>query len=113
MYEDNLPAQEGYAHGDNAGHGAEVYVIVAELPEVSVDAAGMYDFDVVLSDDAAAGAELVYLAGSSEPCEDDGIAEFADSDGEETDVVPEDRRLTLSVWLNPGRTYKPSIAVKR
>ena len=89
------------------------YVVVSELGTVSVDKAGMYDFDVVLSEDVEAGAELVYLAGSSAPSGDDEIAEFSDSEGEETEVVPDDRRLTLSVWLNPNRTYKPSIAVKR
>ena len=89
------------------------YVVVSELGTVSVDEAGMYDFDVVLSEDVEAGAELLYLAGSSEPCGDDKISEFFDSEGAETDVVQEDRKLTLSVWLNPNRTYKPSIAVKR
>ena len=104
---------EDTASASSAAGYDDDYVIVAELGTVSVDIAGMYDFDVVLNEDAAAGAELMYLAGSSEPCEDDEIVEFFDAEGAETDVVPDDRRLTLSVWLNPGRTYKPSIAVKR
>ncbi|MBQ7221748.1 MAG: putative Ig domain-containing protein [Synergistaceae bacterium] len=89
------------------------YVIVAVLPEVSADVPSMYDFTVKLSDDAEVGEELVYLAESSVPSDDDVIAEFSDESGEETGSVPESRTINLSVWLNPDRIYKPSIAVKR
>ena len=91
----------------------EGYIVVAVLPEVSADVSGMYDFAVTLSDDAGAGEELVYLAGSSEPSDDDNIAEFYDEDGAETSTVPENRKVTVSVWLKQGVTYKPAIAVKR
>ncbi|MBQ7543635.1 MAG: putative Ig domain-containing protein [Synergistaceae bacterium] len=96
-----------------AGSTADVLAVVAVLPEVSADVPGMYDFAVTLSDDAQPGEELVYLAGSSEPSEDDTIAEFADEDGEEIAAVPENRKVTVSVWLRKGVTYKPAIAVKR
>ena len=83
------------------------------MPEVSADVSGMHDFSVTLSPDVEAGAKLVWIAGSSEPSEDDQIAEFADSDGKEIEAVPEDRRITVSAWLNAGITYRPAIAVKR
>lgn len=88
------------------------YIIVGTLPAVSVDEAGMYDFDAVLSDDAPIGAELVYVANCSEPSSDDDIAEFYDDEGEEILHVPENRKITVSVWLNPGRHYEPTIAIK-
>ena len=91
----------------------EEYIIVAVLPEVSVDVSGMYDFSITLSPDAEAGSELVWLAGSSEPSEDDSIAEFFDEYGEEIASVPEDRTITVSAWLNTGRVYKPAVAVRR
>ena len=100
-------------YGGNSGAETGGCVVVAVLPEVSVDVSGMYDFSVALSDDARAGEELVYLAGSSDPSEDDNIAEFSDESGHETAEVPESREVTLSVWLRGGVTYKPSIAVKR
>ena len=87
------------------------YVVVAELGAVSVDEAGMYEFSVKLSDDVMTGKVLVWLANSSEPCDDDGIAEFYASDGEETSHVPDDRIITVSAWLNPERIYTPSIAI--
>ena len=97
------------AYGESEGES----VIVAVLPEVSADVSGMHDFSVTLSPDVEAGAKLVWIAGSSEPSEDDQIAEFADSDGKEIEAVPEDRRITVSAWLNAGITYRPAIAVKR
>ena len=109
--------RQEYAGGDvpedSASGKAENYAVVAVLPEVSVDVAGMYDFSVTISDDAKAGEELVYLAGSSEPSEDDSIAEFFDGEGQEIDAVPDNRRVSVSVWLNEGRNYAPAIAVKR
>ena len=100
-----------YVPGD--GVMTDEYVIVAELGTVSVDEAGMYDFTVKLSDDVPVGKELVYLAWSTEPSGDDVIAEFSDSSGEETSSVPDDKIITLSVWLKPDRTYTPVLAVKR
>ena len=88
------------------------YVIVAELGTVSVDKAGMYDFTVSLSGDVMPGGKLLWLANSSEPSDDDEIAEFYDSDGEETDYVSADRVIVISVWLNPKRIYSPAIAVR-
>ena len=89
------------------------YIIVAELPEVSVDVAGMYDFSVELDENAQTGAGLMWLAQSEEPSGDDDIAEFSDEDGHEIDSVPENRKVNVSVWLNAGKVYKPVIAVRR
>ena len=88
------------------------YRIVADLGTISVDEAGMYDFTVTLSDDAPAGKELLYLAGSNEPSEDDTIAEFFDETGEEVSTVPESRNVTVSVWLKKDVIYTPSLAVR-
>ena len=88
------------------------YSIVAELGTVSVDEAGMYDFTVTLSDDVSAGKELLYLAGSNEPSDDDTIAEFVDDTGKEISAVPENRNVTVSVWLKKGIIYTPSLAVR-
>ncbi len=88
------------------------YVVVYELPEISIEESGMYDFDVVLSDDVRQGAKLIWLAGSDDPSEDDEVAEFYDGKGEETETVPESKNITVSAWLNKGRIYRPKIAVK-
>ena len=89
------------------------YVIVCELPEISVNVSGMHEFDAVLSDDIAEGLKLFWIAGSDEPSDDDNIAEFCDDEGQEIDAVPENRNITVSVWLNEGRVYRPAIAVER
>ena len=89
------------------------YIVVAELGEISCDMAGMYDFTVLLSDDVPEGTELVYLANSDAPSEDDDIAEFLDDTGEEISCVPESRKITVSVWLNEGVVYRPEIAVRK
>ena len=86
---------------------------MAELGEISCDMAGMYDFTVLLSDDVPEGTELVYLANSDAPSEDDDIAEFLDDTGEEISCVPESRKITVSVWLNEGVVYRPEIAVRK
>ncbi|MBQ7545040.1 MAG: putative Ig domain-containing protein [Synergistaceae bacterium] len=91
----------------------EDLVIVAELGAISVDVAGMYDFDAELSGDAEIGAKMYWLARSSEPSEDDEIAEFSDEAGQETATVPESRKVKVSVWLMEGVTYEPAIAVSR
>ena len=92
---------------------SEGYVVVAVLPEISVDVSRMYEFDVALSDDVPEGAELVYLANSDSPSDDDEIAEFYDAEGEPITAVPESRLITISVWLNPHTVYKPIIAIKK
>ena len=89
------------------------YIVVAVLPEISVDVSGMHEFGIALSDDVPQGAELVYVANSDSPSDDDEIAEFFDAEGEPITAVPENRLITLSVWLNPHALYKPIIAIKR
>ena len=88
------------------------YVVAVELGEVSCDLPGMYDFNVELPDYIAEGSALVYAANSDSPSEDDSIAEFYDDAGNEISAVPENRRITISIWLNPETTYNPVIAVK-
>ena len=88
------------------------YTIAAELGTISVDESGMYDFTVTLSDDTYTGKELFYLAGSNEPSEDDTIAEFYDDTGSPISTVPENKIITVSVWLRKNIIYTPSIAIK-
>jgi len=47
------------------------------------------------------------------PSEDNEIAEFFDDTGEEITAVPESRKITISIWLNPERSYNPAIGIKR
>ena len=101
-----------YSLPENSAGFAGGYVIVAELGTVSCDMAGMYDFTVTLSDDAHDGSELVFIANSDNPSDDDNIAEFFGADGEPITTVPDDRTITVSVWLNPETIYSPVIAVK-
>ncbi len=89
------------------------YVIAALIPVISVDVSGLYDFTVELSDETPEGAELIYIANSSGPSDDDNIVEFYDEAGEEISYVPESRKITLSIWLNSERIYSPVIIIKR
>ncbi|MBQ3458642.1 MAG: putative Ig domain-containing protein, partial [Synergistaceae bacterium] len=92
----------------------EGYVIAPVFDEViSVDKAGLYDFDVEFDKDTPEGWTLVWLANSSEPSDDDEIADFFNSEGTPIEVVPGDKKITVSVWLNPNRKYEPAIAVKK
>ncbi len=91
---------------------SESYVIVAELGEISCDMAGIYDFEIEIPDCQLEGSELVYIANSDSPSEDDEIAEFYDDEWNEISEIPESRKITVSIWLNPGRIYMPVIAVK-
>ena len=91
------------------------YIIAAILPEITTDASGQYDLDVVSLDEAAAeGAELVWFAfpRNAEKSEDDSIAEFYDEAGAEIYAVPESKRVVVSPWLEAEVTYAPVIAVK-
>ena len=90
----------------------EGLVTAAEIPAVSVDVSGLYDFEAVLSESAPIGAKMYWLANPEIPSEDDGIAEFSGGDGQEIDIVPENRRVSVSAWLNAGVIYRPVIAVK-
>lgn len=85
--------------------------IAARLPEISADVPGMYDFEITLSDDAQTGEELIYIANSSEPSDDDYIAEFYD-DTVEIANIPENKKIILSIWLRKGIIYAPVLIVK-
>ena len=118
-----VPEVYGEAEGEEAEFGGEYFgsvdelpegfVIAAELPEVSKDESGMYDFAVTLSENAPIGAKLYWVANSDMPSYDDRIAEFFGTDGRDIECVPDDRRITVSAWLNRAVKYKPVIAVKK
>ena len=88
------------------------YIVVAELGTISADESGMYEFGIALSDDVPEGAELMYFANSDEPSDDDEIVEFYDDEGNEISVVPESRRITISIWLNKEVIYSPKVVIK-
>ena len=90
----------------------EGYRIAAILPRLQAGASGMYDLEAAISEDVPAGAKMYWIANASEASDDDEIAEFYDTDGAEIDSVPENRKVSLSVWLNKGVIYEPVIAVK-
>ncbi len=91
----------------------EGYIIAHTFETLSVDKAGLYDFDVELDEDTPEDWTLVWVANSSEPSDDDEIADFFNSEGTPIEVVPGDKKITVSVWLNPNREYDPAIAVKK
>ena len=105
------PTTETYS-SSGVSYNGDDYAVVCELSPISVDVSGMYDFSVVLSNDVRESAKLVWLAGSDNPSDDDGIAEFYDDEGAEIETVPESRNITVSAWLNEGRKYQPKIAIK-
>jgi len=78
----------------------------------SVKLPGMYDFETELSDDVQTGEEMIYIANSSEPSDDDEIAEFYDDTGMEVTKVPQSKKIILSVWLREGIIYAPVVVVK-
>ena len=93
---------------------AEGYTIAAVLPEVTVSESGLHEISIKLNDETETGAKLYWFAfpKNAEPSEDDEISEFYDSTGAEIEFVPEERDITVSVWLSEGVTYAPVIAVK-
>ena len=114
-----IPVQESVTNqaiNESKGYVVEqgAYEIIYELPEITALESGMNDFEIKLSDDVPAGAEILWLARpqDAEPSEDDEIAEFYDTEGAEITTVPESHELTVSAWLNKDVTYKPALAVK-
>ena len=77
----------------------EGYKIIARLPEIPAYEPGIYDFEVEPYNNTPEGREMIYIANSSEPSEDDEIAEFYDTAGMEAKEVPQNKNITLSVWL--------------
>ncbi|MBR0247555.1 MAG: putative Ig domain-containing protein, partial [Synergistaceae bacterium] len=89
------------------------YMIAALMGEISCDVAGLYDFGISLDDDTPEGWKLVYIANSDSPSEDDEIVDFYNSDGAPIKAVPADKKISVSIWLNPNRKYEPAIAVMK
>lgn len=91
------------------------YIVAAVLPEILCSESGTYDISAVLYENVPAGASLVWFAfpKDDKPSDDEDVAMFLDDAGKEITEVPENRKITVSVWLNKGRIYEPVIAVKR
>ncbi|MBQ7214878.1 MAG: putative Ig domain-containing protein [Synergistaceae bacterium] len=99
--------------GELEALGREGYTLAAVLPEVRVTQSGLYDLEAEIFEEIETGAEMFWIAfPDSEGSEDDEIAEFTDEDGQEVTVVPESRKVNVSVWLREGVTYRPVIAVQ-
>lgn len=98
---------------DEVFAGAIAGEYIFPLGEISCDVPGMYDFSLELPDYVPEDSELVYIANSESPSDDDDIAEFFDDTGEEISAVPESRKITVSIWLNEGVIYKPVVVVKK
>ena len=90
------------------------YTVAAVLPELSADVSGQYDIDVELDESAPTGAKLYWFAfpRNAEPSEDDEIIDFCDSNGEDTETVPENHIVVASPWLRENVIYAPVIMVK-
>ena len=99
---------------------SEKGMIAAILPEIIVDTSGMYSFisydvfaNINLSSDVPAGYSLVWhpFTRTGDAIEDeDSIAVFYDSDGEEIVSVNQNHIVNISAWLEAGKTYAPVIS---
>ncbi|MBR0069028.1 MAG: hypothetical protein IJP97_00880, partial [Synergistaceae bacterium] len=95
-------------------------MIAAVLPEISVNTSGIYSFisydvfaNINLSSDVPAGYSLVWhpFTRTGDAIEDeDSIAVFYDSDGEEIVSVNQNHIVNISAWLEAGKTYAPVIS---
>lgn len=90
------------------------YKIAAVLPELTVSESNMYDFTIELAPEISSGDKLFWFAfpQNREKSDDDDIAEFYDTEGNEITTTPESHEILISVWLNSGDVYAPVIAVK-
>lgn len=91
----------------------EGYEIAVILPELKVIDSNQYDFEIKLDDKIQTGAKLFWFAFSDKNSEDDEIADFYNSSGEDINCVPDDKIITVSAWLNSGVIYRPVIAVQK
>lgn len=67
----------------------------------------------MLSSDVPAGYQLEwhgFVRGSEVPVSDEAV--FYGTDGEETAIVPEDHRVSVSAYLEAGKVYAPVIAAR-
>ncbi len=101
--------------GELEALGREGYTLAAVMPEMRATRSGLYNLEAEIFEDIPEGAEMLWLACpvDSEGSDDDEIAEFYDEEGQEITGVPESHRVSISVWLTEGVTYRPVIAVKQ
>ena len=90
------------------------YTVVAVLPEITADAAGQYDFNVELDEEAPEGAKLIWVAfpKNAPASEDDEIVDFYDEVGTPVEGVPASHKIIASPWLREAVTYEPVIAIE-
>ena len=92
------------------------FMIAAVLPDIKVDESGIYEFTISLDKSVPENAKLIWHSfpgGQISDSEDDNTAIFFNEDGQEIYNVPEDFCVTVSAWFEPGKIYKPVIAVKK
>ena len=90
------------------------YTVVAVLPEITADAAGQYDFNVELDEEAPEGAKLIWVAfpKNAPAAEDDEIVDFYDEAGTPVEGVPASHKIIAEPWLREAVTYEPVIAIE-
>ena len=90
------------------------YLVVAQLPAISVEKSGQYEIKVKLDENAVVGKKLIWFASpvNSESSDDDNIADFYSYDGEPVSTVPENHLITIDAWLNAEILYEPVLAIE-
>ncbi len=86
------------------------YVIAAVIPEISTIESGNYELEVSVDKAVPEGSLLKLFMFPSEETEE--IYTFMNDEGEEINSVPGSYKLTVSMWLNAGITYRPVLAAK-
>ena len=72
----------------------------------------MYEFSVSVDADVPDGLLVWRETPDAEDSSESENAIFLDDDGEVILTVPENRSITVSAWLEPGKMYEPVIMVK-
>ena len=89
----------------------DIYIIACVLPRFRVLTAGTYRFTVNIYETVQTGLTLVWFP-FAESGSGGGTAAFMDYRGSQITVVPNNRRVIVSVYLDAG-TYAPVIAALR
>ena len=84
------------------------YMIAAVLPETFAKESGNYEFGVSVDKAVPEGSLLKLFMFPSEDTEE--IYTLTNDEGEEINSVPESYKLTVSMWLDAGITYRPVLA---
>ena len=96
-------------------------IIAAILPEITVNVSGVYDFnDIELAENVTTGALLVWnpfardsqVEVSAADVDSTSSVQFFDEDGNEISTVPENHIVSVSAYLEGGKTYAPVLSAE-